>query len=223
MPEDKEMIERAVLSWDPAFFNDRSAMVLLQKKNLVREYEFGEMPVILRSWYEVHAIEVLRGDYLEQSDQLIREWINFNAWYHKKGVPLTILVDAGGVGASVIMTLRNRAELVGVSPLIKKYSFVASISPQTISHATIRFDKVSTYEFSYRLMANKQLLIKDDLPLAKELKIEMENLSVTQSASGRPLINAPSGSMDDLITATVAGLAYFDLKGRVPRAIPNIF
>ena len=217
-----DRIVRACLSWDPAFAHDRSALVLIQKKETVRDFEFGELPITVRKWYEVRDISVLKGDYLRQSDEVISRWIKTNGWYRQHRVPVSILVDAAGVGISVVQTLRSRALLAEVTPSIRAYSFVASNTPMGYSHNTLRLDKISVYEHAYSAMATGQLKIDSKIPLAKELRQELENLQVTNSQSGRPLINAASGSYDDLVTATVAGLAYLDLKGEM-RAIPSIF
>ena len=220
-----EKIEKAVLSWDPACYHDRSGLVLLQKKNMIRSFDndtgFSEKPCITQSWYEVVDIQVLKGDYLQQSDKVVEIWAKFQRWYRERGLPLHLLIDAAGVGVSVKMTLRNRAELAGLSIPVKGYTFVSSIMPSKTSHSILRLDKPSVYEFAYRIAANGQLKIHTGLPLARELKREMENLNVVQSPSGRPLINAPAGEWDDLCTATVAALAFMDLRGGV-RAIDRI-
>jgi hypothetical protein len=218
---ENEVITAAVLSWDPAFYHDRSGLILLQKKNLIKDFEFSNIPKeIARTWFEVTHIESLKGDYIQQADQVIQRWLNFNRWYQDRHVPLTMLIDVAGVGTSVKMTLQHRATAAGASLHIRPYSFVSSISPTGSSHGVLRLDKPSVYELAYRLAANGQLKIDKDLPLSKELKREMENLTVVSSASGRPLINAAQGNFDDLTTATVAALAYLDMKGGY--WIPNI-
>jgi hypothetical protein len=222
MATENEVIDRAVLSWDPAFYHDRSGLILLQKKDLIRSFEFHEPAVKVRSWFEVRHIEVIKGDYLRQSDAVVARWMQFNRWYKERHVPLTLIIDVAGVGTSVRMTLKDRAEMSGVHIPVRPYSFVASISPTSSSHGVLRMDKPSVYELAYRLAANGQLKIDKNLPLAKELKIEMENLQVVQSPSGRPLINAASGSYDDLTTAVVAALGFCDLRGPAPRPVQNI-
>lgn len=220
--QETEHIERAVLSWDPAFYHDRSALVLLQKKSLVQSFEFDEPSQIAKTWFEVRHIESLKGDYIHQSDQVVSRWTRFNKWYSQRHIPTICLIDVAGVGTSVKMTLRDRASMAGASMTIRPYSFVASIAPTGSSHGVMRLDKSSVYELAYRCAANGQLQIDKNLPLAKELKAEMENLQVVQSASGRPLINAASGSYDDLVTAVVAALAYCDLRGTVkPISFPR--
>jgi hypothetical protein len=213
--KESEVIVSAVLSWDPAFYHDRSALVLVQKKNLVHSFDFNDPPEIARTWFEVTHIESLRGDYIQQADQVVQRWMTFNRWYKERHVTLTTLIDVAGVGTSVRMTLQHRATAAGASLHVYPYSFVSSINPTGSSHGVLRLDKPSVYELAYRLAANGQLKIDKDLPLSKELKKEMENLSVVSSPSGRPLINAAPGGFDDLTTATVAALAYMDLKGEV--------
>ena len=215
MPEYNTQIDKAVLSWDPACYHDRSGLILLQRKHQVMDADFGSRKFITQTWYEVVHIETLKGDYLQQSDTLIERWKQFNNWYKKYGITLNLLIDAAGVGVSVRMTLRDRADLAGVSIPIKAYSFVAGMQPVKISHSIMRFDKPSVYEFAYRIAANGQLKIHNQLPMAKELKREMENLNVVQSASGRPIINAPNGEYDDLCTALVSALAFMDLRGGI--------
>jgi hypothetical protein len=214
-----EKLERVVLSWDPAAYHDRSGLILLQKKNMVRDFKnntgFNERPCIATTWYEVVHIEVLKGDYLQQSDQVVARFAQFARWYKERKIYLDLLIDVAGVGVSVKMTLRNRAELAGIMIPIKPYSFVSSIQPSSHSHSILRLDKPSVYEFAYRIAANGQLKIHTGLPLAKELKREMENLNVVSSPSGRPLINAPQGEFDDLTTSVVSALAYMDMKGGV--------
>lgn len=218
-----ETIASAVLSWDPAFYHDRSALVLVQRKDLIQTFEFGESSTTARSWFEVTHIESLKGDYIKQADQVVSRYTGFMRWYKERDVPLTTIIDSAGVGTSVRMTLRDRAETAGVHINMKPYSFVASLIPSATSNSILRMDKASVYELAYRIAANGQLMIDKDLPLAKELKREMENLTVVSSAAGRPLINAAQGNYDDLTTATVAALAFLDFKKASPRVLPRIF
>jgi protein-arginine kinase len=78
--KESEVIISAVLSCDPAFYHDRSALVLEQKKNLVRSFEFNDHPEIACSRFEVTHIESLKGDYIQQADQVVQRWMTFNRW-----------------------------------------------------------------------------------------------------------------------------------------------
>jgi hypothetical protein len=218
-----EKISSAVLSWDPAFYHDRSALVLVQRKDLIQEFEFNEPSTISRSWFGVTHIESLKGDYIKQADQVVSRYAGFVRWYKEREVPLTTIIDSAGVGTSVRMTLMDRAQTAGIHINMKPYSFVASLIPSATTNRILRMDKASVYELAYRIAANGQLMIDKDLPLAKELKKEMENLTVVSSAAGRPLINAAQGNYDDLTTATVAALAFLDFKPPSPRVLRNPF
>ena len=219
--KETEVISAAVLSWDPAFYHDRSALVLVQKKDLVREYEFKEPSSVVKTWFEVRHIESLKGDYIKQADQVVGRYIGFERWYKERHVPLTTIIDVAGVGTSVRMTLMDRAQTAGIRISVRPYSFVASLAPNATSKSILRMDKASVYELAYRIAANGQLLIDKDLPLSKELKRELENLTVVPSMSGRPLINAAQGNFDDLTTATVSALAFLDFHRAMPRILPR--
>jgi hypothetical protein len=173
----------------------------------------------------VSHIEALHGDYIQQADQVLARFQQFGPWYKNREQNLEILVDVAGVGTSVKMTLQDRARTHGINVRIRPYSFVASIAPFETKDSVMRMDKSSTYELAYRVAATGLLRIDSELPMASALKIEMENLGVVASPSGRPLINATQGNHDDLTTAVVAAIAYLNHRRPTPiimRRIPGL-
>ncbi len=96
-PEEYEKIDEQCLAVDPAVYGNVSAMLLIQKVTHRLKPVFG--PVEDTTFYKIVGSKELKGDIVQQADQIYETWANV-------GRPI-IAVDSGGLGIGYAPILRR--------------------------------------------------------------------------------------------------------------------